>query len=154
MAILVYCFQREHILFSALCLYYTFKQETSLFELSKRIGVDDSAIHQWQVAKFMPSTDNLIKIADFFNVPIDYMLGLNDSAVLVRFEPPKSFIEQLTSLMQEKHITGYRLSKECGVGRAAVSKWLTGQRVPYFESIIKLALFFGCSTDFIIGRAH
>jgi transcriptional regulator with XRE-family HTH domain len=130
------------------------KQGTSLFELSKRIGVDDSAIHQWQVAKFMPSTENLVKVADYFNVPIDYMLGLSDSQTLIRFEPPKSFIDQLSFLMKSKSVTAYRLAKECGFGRAAVSKWLTGQRVPYFESIIKLALFFGCSTDFIIGRAH
>lgn len=130
------------------------KEDTSLFDLSKRIGIDDYVIRQWQLAKFMPSLDSLVKVADYFNVPIDFMLGLSDSDKLVRYEPPKPFVEQLTFLMQSKNITAYRLAKECGVGRAAVSKWLTEQRVPYFDSVIKLSQYFGCSIDFIIGRAH
>lgn len=130
------------------------QEETSLFELSKKIGVDDALIARWQKDKYMPSLDNLIKVADYFNVPIDYMLGLSDSSAFVRIQPKATFAERITNLLQSKNVSAYRLAKELGVGRAAVSKWLCGQRMPNFESIIKLALFFGCSIDFLLGRGR
>lgn len=130
------------------------QSDVSLFELSKRIGVDDALIARWQKDKYMPSLSNLVKVADYFNVPIDYMLGISDSPALSRLNPTVTFVEQLTKLLQAKNISAYRLAQECGVGRAAVSKWLCGQSMPNFESIIKLSLFFGCSIDFLVGRGR
>lgn len=130
------------------------RQEISIFELSKRIGIDDFVISRWQKEKYMPSLDNLIKIADYFNVPIDFMLGLSESSTLIRFEPPKQFIDQLCSLMQEKQITAYHLAKECGIGRSGVSKWVHGHRMPSFENIVAVAQYLGCSVDYLIGRGH
>lgn len=130
------------------------RSDISVFELSKRSGINNSVIKRWQTAEFMPSLDSLIRIADYFNVPIDFMIGLSDYPTLVRLDPPCTFAHQLQLLMQQRNLTSYRLAKDCNVGRAAVSKWLLEQRVPNFESIVIVAQYLNCSVDFLIGRGR
>lgn len=43
--------------------------------LAKKIGVSQSTLSYWERGDFEPDHDSLIKIADFFEVSIDYLLG-------------------------------------------------------------------------------
>lgn len=47
-------------------------------ELAKKIGYTRTAISAWEIGRNEPSYDDVIKIADFFNVSIDYLLGKSD----------------------------------------------------------------------------
>lgn len=44
-------------------------------ELSKETGISTGNISDWKSGKCMPKTDALIKIANYFNVSVDYLLG-------------------------------------------------------------------------------
>ena len=46
--------------------------------LGKMIGVSDMAICRWENNKTDIVSDNLIKLAKFFEVSTDYLLGLED----------------------------------------------------------------------------
>lgn len=41
-------------------------------QVSKETGVASSTLSEWKKGKYTPKLDKLQKIADFFNVPIDY----------------------------------------------------------------------------------
>jgi len=45
-------------------------------ELLKKLNLTDNALRQWTNGHTLPSTENLIQIAEFFNVSIDYLLGM------------------------------------------------------------------------------
>ena len=47
----------------------------SEFSLEKEIGLAQGSIKHWRTAKSKPSTDAIIKIAKYFNVSADYLLG-------------------------------------------------------------------------------
>lgn len=47
-------------------------------ELGKILKVSSSIISYWETDKSEPSAYNLVKIATFFNVSIDYLLGRTD----------------------------------------------------------------------------
>jgi len=49
------------------------KQKISLKELALKLGMGESAIYKWD--KSAPSSDNLQKVADYFGVSTDYLLG-------------------------------------------------------------------------------
>lgn len=53
--------------------YLANKQKISLKELALKLGMGESAIYKWD--KSAPSTDNLKKVADYFGVSTDYLLG-------------------------------------------------------------------------------
>lgn len=47
-------------------------------ELGKQFGVGRTTITSWEGGNSEPNFDMLIAIADFFEVPIDYLLGRTD----------------------------------------------------------------------------
>lgn len=47
-------------------------------ELAKKLFVTKQTVCNWENGNLMPSIDMLIKIADFFSVSTDYLLGLDD----------------------------------------------------------------------------
>lgn len=48
-------------------------------QLAKELNVKRVNITNYELGKRMPSYDTLIKLANFFNVSIDYLLGLTDN---------------------------------------------------------------------------
>ena len=51
-------------------------------ELAKRLGVTKQCVSNWENDNVVPSIEMLIKIADFFNVTTDYILGRNDKVLI------------------------------------------------------------------------
>lgn len=58
----------------------------SITELSKQMGVSQAAASNWDLGKKVPATEMLCKLADFYNVSIDYLLGRSDSSVSIGSE--------------------------------------------------------------------
>lgn len=54
------------------------QKNVSLAEVERSVGLSSGAITKW--AKSSPSSDKLVRIADYFNVSVDYLLGRTDAA--------------------------------------------------------------------------
>ena len=50
-------------------------KELNQVQLASKLGVKKQSVSNWENDNIMPSIDMLIKIADFFNVSTDYLLG-------------------------------------------------------------------------------
>ena len=59
--------------------------------------------------------------------------------------------ENLLTLRKDKKITQEQLADFCGVTKASVSKWETGQTLPDILLLPRLAAFFGVSIDVLMG---
>ena len=44
-------------------------------ELAKHLQIADSTLSYWEMGKYEPDNDALMKLSRFFQVPIDYILG-------------------------------------------------------------------------------
>lgn len=55
-------------------------RKITIAELERNAGLKSSTIYRWD--KNMPSGDKLQKVADYFNVSIDYLLGRTDNKYL------------------------------------------------------------------------
>ena len=47
-------------------------------QLADAVGFGDSAISYWENQKRMPSAESISKLAQFFGVSTDYLIGLKD----------------------------------------------------------------------------
>lgn len=65
-------------------------------ELANMLGVTFSTVSAWEVGKAQPSYDILVKLAQYFGVTTDYLLGLN--------QEDKSNIEKLKQVLKESGI--------------------------------------------------
>ena len=51
-------------------------------EMAQIFGVTKQSVSNWENGNIMPSIDMLIKIASFFSVSTDYLLGLSENHAL------------------------------------------------------------------------
>ena len=63
----------------------------------------------------------------------------------------KIFADRLKDLMSEKNLNNQNLSDEIGIPRTSISNWLNGRRTVQIDALVKIALYFGVSTDYLLG---
>ena len=62
-----------------------------------------------------------------------------------------TFTETLNDLMLENNINASDLAKALGLGTSTLSRYTRGERLPNIKCLIKLADYFKCSTDYLLG---
>lgn len=50
-------------------------EKLTQMQLARALGIGQSSVSDWINAKSEPSIENLWKLADFFDVSIDYLIG-------------------------------------------------------------------------------
>jgi transcriptional regulator with XRE-family HTH domain len=53
------------------------KNSISFYELEKSTGLGNGAISKWRVSN-SPSIDKVMRVAQYFNVTTDYLVGISD----------------------------------------------------------------------------
>ena len=54
------------------------KEKISPLKLAEKIGVPKSMVYEWKSGKREPSVENLVKIADYFGVSLEYLTGRDE----------------------------------------------------------------------------
>lgn len=67
-------------------------------------------------------------------------------------EKPHFETERVKRLMEERGLSQADLAKFMGVHQGQVSNWMSGRNMPNLETLVKMADFFGVSTDYLVGR--
>ena len=65
----------------------------------------------------------------------------------------KDFPTRLRQLREEKDISQESLGKIISLDKSTISLYETGKREPGYSIITKLAEFFDCSIDYLLGRS-
>lgn len=63
-----------------------------------------------------------------------------------------TFYERLRALRESKNITQAELAKHLQISTPSVQNYECGRRYPPHDTLLKMADFFGVSTDYIFGR--
>lgn len=121
--------------------------------LAVAIGRNKSAISRWFHERYLPDPSTLIALADYFGCSVDYLFGLSDSVGFVSVPDERRFYERFTELRDGAGVTDYRVAKECNLQKSTVSKWKEVER-PEAVSLYRLAKFFDCSMEFLLGRSR
>lgn len=129
-----------------------FDNRTNAIKTANALGVPKSTIYRYLNAQHMPSVEMLSKLADFFKCSVDFLIGLDDENFATHFQKLPPFSERFRFIIKKFGVTKYRLVKDTGIHESTVYLWQNGQSKPTIESAVKLAEYFGCSVDYIIGR--
>lgn len=60
---------------------------------------------------------------------------------------------RIRRLRRDRRWTQVDLAAECGVQRFTVARWETSRMLPDALHLYRIADAFGCSTDYLLGRA-
>lgn len=62
------------------------------------------------------------------------------------------FAERLSDLIFDSGKNSREIAKEIGIGKSTIYEYLSANKMPTLQNLIKLADYFGCSIDFLFGQ--
>ena len=128
-------------------------QEKSKSKRAKIIGISNTTYFNAYNYGIIPKTSSLIRIANYFDISIDYLIGNTDNERFEKSLQPVNFKERLIELQNEKGIsTVYELSQRIHIHRNNIAQWNKLNCIPLIDDLIIIADFFDVSIDYLLGR--
>ena len=121
-------------------------------DLAKAGNFDYRSLSNALCYGIIPTTSTLVKMANYFNVSIDYLLGRSDENDYIE-SANASFNERFEKLCEEKGVTHYKISQDCFFDKSNISRWLSKGYLPTLEILDMLTKYFDVTTDYLLGRS-
>ncbi len=120
-------------------------------KLANVLGISSSPICNWKKGKQIPTLENAVKIADYFNCSLDYLFGL------VEIDEKDSFLKgnfnlRLKKILKDKKLTQKQLNEATGFNNVNTNGWLNKNVQPDMPTVIRLAEYLNVSLDYLAGR--
>lgn len=124
--------------------------DMKLNDLAKATKISKGSISTYLSGATAPTMKNLLKLAKYFDVSIDYLLGR--SVEKLEFPKAKSynFFIVLDKLIKENKLSVHKFAKEVGISNSSYYRWKNGA-FPYLDQLITIADYFCVSTDYLLG---
>lgn len=126
--------------------------QMTVTEFSRKIGCLERCIARWLDGTNTPSTEYVLKVADFMNCSVDFLFERTENPAYQPTKTPSCFSERLSALINNGNQNKNALAKIWKVEPSTISKWIQGQRIPKPDTVYKLADFYNCSMDYLLGR--
>lgn len=121
-------------------------------EFAKRANVSERNVCLWVNKTNYPNLDSLIKVANYLNYSLDYLLGRNDQEKYYPSAQPTNFLLRLQGLIEKEGVHPNRIARICNFRNSNFSKWKKGTQ-PKPEILSALADYFNVSVDYLVGRS-
>lgn len=124
------------------------------YRVSKDTGIATATLSDWKNGRSTPKNDKLQKIADYFNVSLDWLTGNSDyrnMQDLIKSESNDNGYLAFSKLLNEKGVTAYRVAKDTGLNPTTFTDWKKGKSSPKTDKLQKIADYFGVSLDWLTG---
>lgn len=115
------------------------------------IGINRRTMNRWFYDR-SPRPESVIRIADYFNCSVDYLLDKTDSPKYMPSKNKESFYLRYTSLRERNKFTDRYVAQVCKIRPSAVTNWKHGA-IPSLEVTASLCDLFYCSFDYLVGRS-
>jgi len=129
-------------------LYLRNKHELTQEKLAKILCMSRSTYAQYEVDRRKPDYDTLQRIADYYKVSTDFLLGRTEDSVMEEC----NFPSRLKMIRELNGISLKQLAENLNVSQADVSQFETGGKYPDPTTLKVLADSLNCSVDYLLGR--
>ena len=119
--------------------------------LADALGVNRKVISRYVNAERLPDIDMAIRMSKYFDCTIDFLLGRSDKDCPCQLLPRPKFDQRLQFLLQFFKTTKYRIQIDTGIDQSVIYDWQKGTVSPSMESVVRLADYFECSVEFVLG---
>ena len=126
-------------------------------EFGKIFGIVKSTVSLYESGKSCPNDQIKLKICEYFNVPMDFLIGLSNVTTI----SGSNFGKVLTSdgvchshfvdLCEIRKKTTEELSNITGISIDALNSWFVNE-IPTLENIVMVADALNTTVDYLIGR--
>lgn len=122
-------------------------------QLAAHLDIPESTIRRYEsVEDSLPRRERLDKIADFFGVSIDYLLGRTDDVLLPSAPSNSGLGERIKYLREKMGWTQKELAKKVNVSPQVISNWEREYTTPDSDDIARLSKVMDVPSDYLLGN--
>jgi transcriptional regulator with XRE-family HTH domain len=135
------------------------REENNLLEkdMAQYIGVVESVYSEWENEKLTIPTKRLYQLAEFFEVNIDYMLGLSDIKLNIKTNRELNInlvSSRLKEIRKSLKMTMRDLANKFNTTSSAISNYENSKYLILSPFLIELCKFSNYSIDWVLGRTE
>ncbi|MCL2555910.1 MAG: transcriptional regulator [Firmicutes bacterium] len=120
-------------------------------EIHNATKISLSVIYDWFKKKRIPNLNSLIAVSNYFECSIDYLCGRTEHNFFRKSNNLSTFSKRFRLLIEKKKVTRRKLSAEVNLSMGCIQRFLADTGKPLFYSLIRLADYFECSIDYLVG---
>ncbi|MCL2860904.1 MAG: helix-turn-helix domain-containing protein [Firmicutes bacterium] len=127
------------------------EKEVKSNELAAIIGVNATTITDWKRGKYHIHLTHAIKLADFFECSLEYLMGRSEDFSDFKSKKSPPFYTQFLSVMAECNCTTYRIRRDSGISGGHFNNWKKGSD-PLMPTLFLVADYLDVTLDYLVGR--
>ena len=124
----------------------------NLTDVSEELECGESTLSRYATGRALPTLEMTVRLADYFGVTCDYLLGLDAENAYDSFSPCPPFGKRFKEVLTYYKVSRYRLVRTTGIAESVMRYWTQGTTTPSIANVVKIAEALGCTVDFLIGR--
>ncbi len=122
-------------------------------DIASIIGITYATFSKIYNYGIVPTVPILMRIADYFDISVEYLIGNTDIDAFVKSPNPATFHQRLYDLrMERKILTVYQLAETIHIHRNNIAQWYKNNSIPLIGEVELIADHFGVSIDYLLGR--
>lgn len=126
-------------------------------DMAKFLNIPPSVYSEWENNKLSISTKRLYELGEFFNVNIDYLVGL--SSKRINLKTNKVLDQKETSLRLKEvrkniNLSMRELAQKLNTSSSAISNYENNKNLILSSFLIELSKISNYSIDYILGRSN
>ena len=135
-------------------------------ELANDLNISRSTLAGYESESKQPSYEMLAKIASYFDVSVDYLLGLSDDKqrnnqsgskgfFFFFFDDndlQKTFVSALKDALETQNMTVSELCEKAEIDTDTCNQYLSGEHEPSLEHLVRLSKALDVSIDYLLGQ--
>ena len=126
-------------------------------EVAKNIGVVESVYSEWENGKLSIPTKRIYELSNYFEVNIDYMLGISDNRVHLKTNSEINIdlvSTRLKEIRKSLKLTMRDLANKFNTSSSAISNYENSKYLILSPFLIELCKYSDYSIDWVLGRSE
>lgn len=128
------------------------EEEMTNEEFAAAVGISKTVLLRASIYGIIPSVRILIKLADYLNVSLEYLLGEKEEYAFCKAINPSSFHIRLDELSEMRKVKYSQIAHKMPFSRNFFYEWKRMNTLPSLEYLQALAMYFDVSIDYLLGR--
>lgn len=118
-------------------------------DVASALGMHEQNYARYEQGTRVPRIEQLVAIADFFGVSLDYLAG--------RIEDPRApiadsfFRTRLVERRRAMGLTQKQLAEKSGCSESSISRYETGEYLPHIDPSLRIASALDTSLEYLFG---
>ena len=134
------------------------RDEKNLYKknVAQNIGVVESVYSEWENGRVSIPTKRLYQLAEFFEVNIDYLIGITDRRVKIRKNKEIDIDVvslRLKEIRKSLKMTMRDLAEKFNTSSSTISNYENGKFLILGSFLVELCMFSNYSIDWALGRS-